>query len=138
MPVSRIEWLRRAIVSFVLVVGSGMDPAWAGGTLSLHDVVMAVRAVPALVAEIDGELKASGLAAEDVICSAGRHGNHWKSLAGRRAAPYECKLGKRTLTVEAQQTYYDAKGRSLGDIERADPRRATTFRETAFRWEWAP
>jgi hypothetical protein len=83
-------------------------------------------------------LKNSGLNAANVLCIAGRHGNHWKYLAGRRAAPYECTFGKRTLTVEAQQTYYDAKGRSLGDVNTADPRRAETFRERSFHWTWSP
>jgi len=125
-----------ALLALVLEIGIG--PAWAPGTLSLQDVLNAVKDVPQLVAAINNELKNSGLDVEKVVCSAGRHGNHWKYLAGRRAAPYECAFGKRTLTVDAQQTYYDAKGRSLGDIEKADPRRAKTFREKNFRWTWSP
>ena len=141
MPVFRMIRLRRAAALFALlalVLAIGIGPAWAPGSLSLQDVREAVKGVPKLGAEIDAELKNSGLDAEKVICWAGRHGNHWKYLAGRRAAPYECKLGTRTLTIEAQQTYYDATGRALGDVEKADPRRAKTFRESSFRWTWSP
>lgn len=119
-------------------IGAGVGPAWAPGSLSLHEVRIAVRGDPKLVAEINNALKTSALKPEKVICSAGRHGNHWKYLGGARAAPYECTFGQRTLTIEADVTYYDAKGRPLGDVETADPRRAKTFREKNFRSTWAP
>jgi hypothetical protein len=122
----------------MLVTALGVGPAWAPGSLSLHDVVIAVKGEPKLVTEIDKEPKNSGFEVEKVICWAGRHGNHWKYLAGRRAAPYECKFDKRTLTIEAETVYYDEKGRSLGDVEKADPRRAKAFREKNFRWTWSP
>jgi hypothetical protein len=125
-----------ALLAFILVVGIG--PAWAPGSLSLQDVLAAVKDVPKLEAEITGELKSSGLNAEKVVCWAARHGNHWKYLGGKRAAPYECESGQRKLTIEAEITYYDAKGRSLGDADVADPRRAKTFREKNFRWAWSP
>ncbi len=117
-------------------MGTGIEPAWTGGSLSLEDVINAVKDVPNLGAEIHKELKDSGLNAEDVLCTAGRFGRHWKYLGGGRAAPYECSFGKRTLTIEAEQTYYDARGRSLGDIEKADPARARSFRERNFQWKW--
>lgn len=141
MPVLRMTWLRRAGALFALLAfatGIGVGPAWAPGSLSLQEVREAVKDVPKLGVEIDEELKNSGLDAGKVICWAARHGNHWKYLGGARAAPYECTFDKRTLTIEADITYYDAKGRPLGDLEKADPRRAKTFREMNFRWTWSP
>jgi hypothetical protein len=122
----------------MLVTALGVESAWAPGSLSLQDLVIAMTDEPQLVAEINAELKNSGLEAGKVICWAGRHGNHWKYLAGKRSAPYACTFGKRTLTVEAEVTYYDEKERALGDAGKADPRRARTFRETKIRWTWSP
>jgi hypothetical protein len=140
MPARDIMPPRRAVLFglVALSVALGVTPAWAPGSLALHDVQAAVRSAPKLVDEINRALKASGLAAGDVVCWAARHGHHFTYLAGRRAAPYECTIGQRTLTIEADITYYDAKGRPLGDIETVDPRRAKRFRETNFRWTWAP
>lgn len=140
IPISVIAPPRRAVLSGVaaLCIALGATPAWAPGSLSLHDLQIAVRSVPALVGEINSELTASGLAAENVVCWASRHGNHWRYLAGRRAAPYECTFGERTLSIEATTTYYDVKGRPLGTADSADPRRAKSFRESNFRWTWLP
>ncbi|MFN3657218.1 MAG: hypothetical protein ACK4UO_08195 [Pseudolabrys sp.] len=139
MPVPRT--LRRSIAPFAaaaLAIVASIGPAWAPGSLPLHEVQAAVRSAPKLVDEIARALKASGRAAGDVVCWASRHGHHFKYLAGRRAAPYECTIGQRTLTIEAEITYYDARGRPLGDVDAADPRLAKTFRERNFRWTWAP
>jgi hypothetical protein len=145
MPVVRVTRLRRAAAVFGLlalvtglVTGLGAGPAWAPGTLNLHEVTIAVKGAPRLIAEINKELKSSGLSAGDVICTASRHGNHWRYLAGRRAAPYECKFGPRVLTVEAEITYSDADGRPLGSVDASHPHRAKTFREKNFRWTWSP
>lgn len=89
-----------------------------------------------LVAEIERELKQDGLKANRVICIGARHGNQWKYLGGARAAPYSCVIGKRELTIEADCIYYDAQGRSLGDVEHASFTEAKTFRQTNFRWTW--
>jgi hypothetical protein len=98
----------------------------------------AVAAAPMLVAEIKAELDKDSLRADGVICTAARHGNHWIYLGGNRAAPYECDIGNRTLRIEADRVYFDARGKSLGDVDKADPKRAKTFREDNFRWTWPP
>jgi hypothetical protein len=86
-------------------------PAWADGTLGLGEVLVAVDA---------------------------RHGNHWKYLGGGRAAPYECQIGKRTVLIEADRVYFDERGSLLGDLDKADPKHAKTFKEDNFRWAWTP
>ena len=111
-------------------------PACAGGSLPLEEVLTAVAKAPKLVAEITAELDKYSLKAASVICSGARHGNQWKYLGGGRAAPYECEIGKRSITIEADRVYFDPKGKSLGNFEKADPKRAKTFQESNFKWSW--
>lgn len=113
-------------------------PAWAGGSLGLDEVLVAVGKAPKLVAEIQAELSRNSLKPSDVICSGARHGNQWTYLGGGRAAPYECEIGKRSLQIEADRVYFDARGKLLGDLEKASPKRAKTFQESNFRWTWTP
>ena len=112
--------------------------AHAEGTRGLDEVLTAVAKAPKAIAEIQAELDKNKLDAAAVTCIAARHGNHWKYLGGGRAAPYECEIGKRTITIEADRVYFDARGKSLGGLGNADPKRAKTFQESNFRWTWAP
>jgi hypothetical protein len=116
----------------------GAIPARAEGTLGLDEVLVAVGKAPNLVAEIQAELGKSNLRAENVTCLGARHGNHWKYLGGGRAAPYECEIGKRSLRIETDRVYFDTRGKPLGDVDKADPKRAKTFVESNFRWTWTP
>ena len=113
-------------------------PACAGGSLPLEEVLTAVAKAPNLLAEITAELDKNSLKAAGVICGGARHGNHWKYLGGGRAAPYQCEIGKRSITIEADRVYFDPKGKSLGNVDRADPKRAKTFQESNFKWTWTP
>jgi hypothetical protein len=122
--------------ALVLANAIAAAPAKAGGSLGLDEVLVAVSKSPNLVAEIQTELGKNNLKAQDVICSGARHGNQWTYLGGGRAAPYDCDIGKRSITIEADRVYFDARGKSLGDLDKADPKRAKTFREDNFRWTW--
>ena len=125
---------RAALASFASIILSA--PVYAGGSLPLDEVLTAVAKAPKLVGEIQAELDKSDLKAGGVICGAARHGNQWKYLGGGRAAPYECEIGKRSIVIEADRIYFDPKGKSLGDVDKADPKRAKTFKEDNFRWSW--
>jgi len=111
-------------------------PAWADGSMGLGEVLSTVRAAPQLVAEIADELDKNGFIAENVFCLGARHGRHWKYLGGMRAAPYYCKIGNRELTIEADRIYFDVRGQNIGDLDRASPEKAKTFRESNFHWKW--
>ena len=123
-----------AFAFFTLVA----SPASAGGSLGLDEVLVAVDKAPKLVAEIQAELTKNNLKPADLACTAARHGNQWTFLGGGRAAPYECEIGQRSIVIEADRIYFDARGKSLGDLEKASPKRAKTFQESNFRWSWTP
>jgi len=130
--------LRRTALALAGLIALAATPAWAGGSLGLDEVLKAVEKAPKLVAEIQLELGKNKLKPEDVTCIGARHGNHWTYLGGGRAAPYECEIGVRSLQIEADRVYFDSRGRLLGDLDKADPKRAKTFREDNFRWSWTP
>jgi len=113
-------------------------PVHSEGTLGLGEVLIAIDMVPKLIMEIDAELGNAQLKPENVTCIGARHGNHWAYLGGARAAPYECTINKRTLRIEADRIYLGARGRVLGDLDKADPKQARAFRESNFRWTWTP
>ena len=113
-------------------------PASAGGSLDLNEVLAAVDKDQKLVAEIQTELTKNNLKPEAVTCTAARHGNQWTFLGGGRAAPYECEIGPRSIAIEADRIYFDARGKSLGDLDKASPKRAKNFQESNFRWTWTP
>lgn len=121
-----------------LVLGVGAAMAQGGGSLGLDDVLEAVKADPKLVAEIQDELKKNDLKVEGVVCTGFRHGNQWVELSGARAAPYACDIGKRQIVIEASRMYFDQGKQPLGDMKRANPKRADSFKESNFRWTWKP
>ena len=126
---------RRAVLALTASIAF-TAPACAGGSLPLAEVLAAVVKAPKVVAEIQAELDKNGLKVSDVVCGGSRHGNQWKYLGGGRAAPYECEIGKRSITIEADIIYFDPRGKSLGNLDKADPKRAKTFKEDNFRWSW--
>jgi hypothetical protein len=128
----------RSIYAIATAILLAVASAHAEGSLGLDEVITAVAKSPNLVAEIQTELAKNNLKAEGVTCIAARHGNQWKYLGGGRAAPYECEIGKRTVNIEADRVYFDERGRLLGDLDKADPKHAKTFREDNFRWTWTP
>lgn len=130
--------MMRSVLLALIATTALATSAEAGGSIGLDEVLTAVAADPKLVAEIKAELDKNNLKATDVICDGARFGNHWKFLGGGRTAPYECEIGKREISIEADMVFFDAKGKSLGNLDKADPRRAKTFKESNFRWSWAP
>jgi hypothetical protein len=129
--------MRIALVA-VAFLALAASPALAGGSLGLDEVLVAVEKAPKLVTEIKAELTKGNLKAAELACTAARHGNQWTFLGGGRAAPYECEIGQRSVVIEADRIYFDARGKSLGDLEKASPKRAKTFQESNFRWTWTP
>jgi hypothetical protein len=130
--------LKRTALVFATFAAFAIAPARADGTLGLDEVLVAVNTAPRLVAEIQAELNKDKLRSGDVTCLGARHGNHWTYLGGGRAAPYRCEIGQRSLQIEADRIYFDIRGKLLGDLDKADPKRAKTFQESNFHWTWTP
>jgi hypothetical protein len=129
--VKRVAWALAGFFAFAAV------PASADGTLGLGEVLVVVDKAPKLGDEIKAELSKNNLKPGDVTCLGARHGNHWTYLGGGRAAPYRCKIGERTILIEANRVYFGALGKPLGG-DKVDPKRAKTFKEDNFRWTWTP
>jgi hypothetical protein len=125
-----------AVASAVVLLGVVAAVAQGGGSLGLDDVLEAVKADPKLVAEIQDELKKNGLKVDGVVCTGFRHGNQWVELSGARASPYACDIGKRQIVIEASRMYFDVGKKPIGDMKRANPKRADSFKESNFRWIW--
>ena len=130
--------MRQAALALVGLITIPTAPVQADGTLGLGEVLIAVDKVPKLVSEINAELGKAQLKAENVTCIGARHGNLWTFLGGARAAPYECRIGQRTLVIAADRIYLDSHGKVLGDLDKADPKQVSSFRESNFRWTWTP
>jgi hypothetical protein len=112
-------------------------PAWAAGSLGLDEVMAAVKKDRKLVAEIQAELDKNNLKVEKIVCWGSRFGNHWTHLSAGRSSPYECAIGQRKITIDAEKIFFDGRGKSLGDIDKVNPAKAKSFRESKFTWEWS-
>jgi hypothetical protein len=131
--------IKPSALTFALVlVSTPAGMAQGGGSLGLDEVIEAVKADPKLVAEIQDEVKKNGLKMDGLICTGFRHGNQWTELSGARAAPYECDIGHRKIVINANRMYFDVAKRPLGDMKRANPKRADSFKESNYRWTWKP
>ena len=133
-----MRWVGRAALALASFVALAVAPVRADGSLGLDDVLVAVSKSPNLVVEIQAELAKDNLKPQDVTCMGARHGNQWTYLGGGRTAPYQCAIGKRSITIQADRVYFDTRGKSLGDVDKADQKRAKTFQESNFRWTWTP
>jgi hypothetical protein len=128
----------------VLLVGSCLvwTTASCAAGLGLDELLQIVRTEPKLAGEIEVELRRRDLKVPEIGCIAAHHGNQWKLLGGARAAPYQCRIGDRTVMIDAERIYYDVNRRKLGQIGQVPGNvllnRARSFRESNFRWTWSP
>jgi hypothetical protein len=107
-----------------------------GGSIPLAEVLEVAKPYPNLTTQVRLRLIASNTTKEKVTCSAQRFANTWTALGGVRVGPYVCPIGKRTLTITAEPTYYDKAGYKL---KVSDPGLATTATkvvESRLKWSW--
>ncbi|MGE3989734.1 hypothetical protein [Pseudorhodoplanes sp.] len=102
------------------------------------DLLERVNDVPKLVDEIRSELKKNNLKEDETGCIGFRFWHDWPNLVGYRAAPYECEIGNRTITIDARRVYQDARGRPVRVTGKSARKKVTSFRESHFRWRWKP
>ena len=125
------------------LLGSGRSPASGAGEASVStEVLDAVKSEPRARPPDRGRAAQARSQGAGLACSAAQHGSEWRLLGGGRAAPYECRIGDRSLRIDAARTYFDANGHRLGPPGQAPDNllfnRARYFREGNFRWTWSP
>jgi len=134
--------LRLRVVALAGLCSFWASPASAEVRLGLGDVLEAVKTEPQLVGQIEVELRRRDLKVPEIACVAAQHSNQWRLLGGGHAAPYACRIGERTVRIDAERTYFDGNGRRLGQLGQAPENvlfnRARFFRERNFRWTWSP
>src|SRR5262245_11425319 len=94
------------LVALSLLVATGasaFDPRklGEGGSLPLEDIMPLIDKSPRLKGEVEAALAKTAKRAEEIICSGARFPRSWENLGGGRAAPYDCEIGDRTLSIRA-------------------------------------
>ncbi len=107
-----------------------------GGSLSLGEVLDVAKPYPNLTTQVRLRLIASNTTKDKVTCSAQRFSNTWTGLSGARLAPYVCPIGKRTLTITTEPTYYDKAGYKLKPSDPALAVKAAKVTESRLKWSW--
>lgn len=125
-----------AAMSVAAVAKDPVPGLSGGGSLPLDDVLAIAKPYPNLVLQVRLELVRANLKREQVVCTGSRFGNSWVELGGARLAPYQCKIGNRTLMISASQSYFDKNSRKLKPTDRDLMRKAATVRETGLTWRW--
>ena len=104
-----------------------LTPAVAGGSLPFEEVMAAVAGTP-VAAQLEAIVKAENANPEELICTGVRLGNEWTELGGTRVMPFECEIGKKTVTIDGVVEFLDAKGKviaKLGGEGKLEPTKAT-------------
>lgn len=128
------------MVAVAIILASGVAvsavKAQQGGSLPLTDVMQVVKPYPNLAVQIRVALAQAGIKQSAVICSGERFPNSWKHLGGARHAPYECRIGNKTLHLTAVPTYYDARGYKLDAKAKDLAEKAKRIEEKRVKWGW--
>ncbi len=122
-----------AHVSFAKTPAPGLS---GGGSVPLADVLEVAKPYPNLVLQVRLQLVRANVKREQVVCSGARYSPTWANLGGARLAPYECKIGRRTLVVDAAQNYFDRNGRKVKIDDPDVMRKAAKVTEKGLTWRW--
>lgn len=130
--------IRAGLVCAMVCAGLVAWPALAqqGGSLPLTDVMQIVKPYPNLAVQIRVALAQASLKQSAVICTGQRFPSAWAHLAGVGHAPYECRIGSKTLHVVAVPTYYDTRGYKLDPKAKDLAEKAKRVEERRVRWQW--
>jgi hypothetical protein len=106
------------------------------GGVPLSAVLEVAKPYPNLQSQVKLRLIATGLTRDKVTCSAQRLDTRWPQLRDTRIAPYTCNIGRRTLTLLSEVTYYDKAGYKLKPNDPALMVNAARLTETRLTWSW--
>lgn len=101
-----------------------LTPAVAGGSLPFEEVMAAVAGTP-VAAQLDAIVKEENANPDDLICTGVRLGNQWPELGGMRVMPFECEIGKKTVTIAGTVQFLDAKGKVIAMVAGGDESQIT-------------
>jgi hypothetical protein len=135
----KLKFIAAALVIIAATPASAQlatPPVKQGGSMPLEAVMAVAKPYPNLLLQVRLELVRANLKRDAVNCGAGRHDARWVQLSGARLAPYECKIGTRTLVITAAQTYYDRNGRRLLAADVTTPAKAAKVKESGLKWSW--
>jgi hypothetical protein len=107
-----------------------------GGRVPLADVLDVAKPYPNLLLQVRLQLVRANLKRDVVMCTSGRYDARWAGLSGAKQAPYECRIGSRTLVITAAQTFFDRNGRRLTATDAATPAKAIKVKESGLKWSW--
>lgn len=133
LQLSRTLRLAFGTVAFMLL---GATAAWAPGSITLDEVLDQLKDNEKLGGEINAELKAQNLSAENIICVGARFGGHWVELGGARSIPYECEIGKKKLNIDGTLRLYDQQGAEIDMSDEKAPERAFDYKQSDLTWTW--
>ncbi|MEQ1614387.1 MAG: hypothetical protein ABL904_16695, partial [Hyphomicrobiaceae bacterium] len=130
-----------AISCFAIIVTSADAKVAApglsgGGSVPLAEVLDLAKPYPNLVMQVRLQLVRANLKREQVVCNGSRFGSQWSTLGGARLAPYACVIGKRTVVIDGNQSYFDRNGRKVKADDPDLPRKAAKVKETGLKWQW--
>ena len=110
--------------------------AVAGGTIALDEVVSLLPENARLRAEVEEAVAAAGRSEDEVVCTGTRLGNQWQELGGARIPPFECEIGGRMLTIEAETVFFDGDDNEIGADAADAPLIAFRFELREVSWSW--
>ena len=138
--------IKDLLAGFILALGvaapasaqraTSVPPVTQGGSMPLEAVLAVAKPYPNLLLQVRLQLVRANLKRDAVTCGAGRYDARWVQLSGARLAPYECKIGARTLLISAAQTYYDRNGKRLSAADVTTPAKAAKVKESGLKWSW--
>lgn len=108
--------LRRSPWLFGLAAGLFATAAVAGGSLPFAEVMAFARDYPELARQLDRLVAEEKADPGSLVCSGIRLGNQWPHLGGARVLPFECEIGRRTVTIDGMVQFLDRKGTVIATV----------------------
>lgn len=140
MRIALFSMMFAASATFGMATG-----ARAGGSLPLSEVQALLAPHKDVTAAIDGLVAANPGGADGVVCTGVRLGNQWQFLGGARIPPFECRIGAKSIEIDAKVRFFDAKGKEVGAAAGPDQsitdktfKKAKSFRIEAPTWKIGP
>ncbi|MFB2937071.1 hypothetical protein ACE1B6_17620 [Aerosakkonemataceae cyanobacterium BLCC-F154] len=117
------------------------QPAFAGGTLALNEIMPLVRQSSKLNTEVNTALRQVGKKPSEITCVGVRLGRHFGPLSAYRVAPFDCNFGSnKVLHIEAENLVTLRNGHSIfltqfSELQPKPEEAKLVFRLKSWNWE---